>query len=173
MNINYFGDAANLFSNSYELKIIQILYNNHNVKNVTNVTNYDERVFQRELINKLDRKLDIVVLGSSRVMTIQSEYFNNQTLINNGVAGASIEDIIAIFQMYKNKKILPKKIILGIDPWIFNINNNQKRWLSIKKEYYNYCNEELENTVSILNSKYTQFFSPSYFQKSLKNLQKK
>ena len=167
---NYFGDAGNLFSKSYELEIVEMLKFN----NVENVSNYDERVFQRELINSLEIKPEVIALGSSRVMTIDSDFFNDQIFINNGVSGSSIEDLIAIYQMYKSKDMLPKEIILGVDPWLFNINNDQNRWLSIEKEYnkyYNKAESKINPSFTIL--KYTQLFSPSYLQASIKSLQRK
>jgi hypothetical protein len=92
--------------------------------------------------------------------------------INNGVSGASIEDLISIYQMYKSKNMLPKEIILGVDPWLFNINNGQNRWLSVEKEYNEYYNKaESKINLSFTILKYTQLFSPSYFQASIKILQ--
>ena len=168
--INYFGDAGNLFSKSYELEIVEMLKFN----NVENISNYDERVFQKELINSLEIKPDIIAIGSSRIMSIDSDFFNDKIFINNGVSGASIEDLIAIYQMYKSKDMLPKEIILGVDPWLFNINNNQNRWLSVEKEYNKYYNkEEPKINLNFTILKYTQLFSPSYLQESIKSLLRK
>lgn len=164
--INYFGDAGNLFSKSLELEIVEMLKFN----NVENISDYDERVFQREFINSLQIKPDIIALGSSRVLSIDSDFFNEKIFINNGVSGASIEDLIAIYQMYKSKDMLPKEIILGVDPWLFNINNGQKRWLSIEKEYNEYYNFLEPNfNLGFKIFKYTQLLSPSYLQASIKN----
>jgi len=169
ITINYFGDAANLFSKSKELEIVEMLKNT----NVENISNYDERVFQKKFINNLKIKPEIVAFGSSRVFSIGSDLFDGQIFINNGVSGASIEDIIAIFQMYKSKDFLPKKIILGVDPWIFNLFNGQTRWLSIKKEYDSYNNlEKTEVNTNFMDSKYGQLLSPSYFQSSIKKVYK-
>ncbi len=162
--INFLGDAGNLFSKSYEMEIVEMLGFN----NVTNISNYDERAFQRDFINSLETKPDIIAIGSSRVMSIDSDYFNDQIFINNGVSGATIEDIIAIYQMYKSKDILPKEIIFGVDPWIFNINNGQNRWLSIEKEYNEYYNiKETKTDLGFKILKYSQLFSPSYLQASI------
>jgi len=165
ISVNYWGDAANIFHTGYERNIANIIYTN---KNAANISNYDERILQRELINKIKSKPDILILGSSRTMLINSSYFENKKLINNSVSGASIEDFIAIYQMYKTKDMLPKKIILGIDPWLFNENNGQKRWRSLKKEYYSFFNKTTDE--DILNNKTEQLFSFSYFQSSLRSL---
>jgi hypothetical protein len=161
---NFLGDSAQLFSSGYENKIANILIEGNNV---TNITNHDERILQREWIDKLDSSPDIIILGSSRSMMIREKDFENKKLINNAVSGASIEDLIAIYQIYKSKNIPPKKIILGLDPWIFNENNGEKRWLSLQKEYDSFYNRESDNKESDY-YKLKQLVSISYFQSSLK-----
>lgn len=165
ISVNYWGDAAKIFHTGYERNIADIIYTN---KNATNISNYDERILQKELINKIKSKPDILILGSSRTMLINSSYFEDKKVINNSVSGASIEDLIALYQMYKAKNILPKKIILGIDPWLFNENNGQTRWNSLKREYYSFFNKTIDK--DILNNKTQQLFSFSYFQSSLRSL---
>jgi hypothetical protein len=165
--INYFVDPGNLFSKSYETEMVEMLKYN----NVTNISNFDERAFQRDFINSLETKPDILAIGSSRVVYIDSDFFKDKEFINSGVSGASLEDLVAIYHMYKFKGILPDEIILGVDPWIFNINNGQNRWLSIEKEYKKYYNkEESKINLGFTFLKYTQLFSPSYLQASLKLL---
>jgi hypothetical protein len=167
ISVNYWGDAAKIFHTGYERNIANIIFEN---KNATNISNYDERILQKELINKIKSKPDILILGSSRTMLINSSYFENKKLINNSVSGASIEDCIAIYQMYKAKNILPKKIILGIDPWLFNENNGQQRWHSLQKEYYNFFSKTIHKQKNILSDKTQQLVSFSYFQSSLRSL---
>ncbi len=167
ISVNYWGDSAKIFHSGYEEKIADIIFNNCNA---TNISNYDERVLQRELINRLDTNPDVLILGSSRTMLINSKYFKNKKVINNSVSGASIEDLIAVYQIYKTRNILPKKIILGIDPWLLNENNGQTRWKSLEKEYASFSSEETEVNQSILSNKAKQLFSFSYFQASFRNL---
>jgi hypothetical protein len=167
ISVNYWGDSAKIFHPGYENKIAEILFNN---QNATNIANYDERILEKKLINKLKSSPDILVLGSSRTMLINSSYFDAKKVINNSVSGASLEDLIGIFQLYKAKNILPKKIILGIDPWLFNENSGQTRWHSLRKEYNSFINKESEINESTLSIKTKQLFSLSYFQASFRNL---
>lgn len=167
VSVNYWGDSAKIFHPSYEKKIADIIFKN---QNATNIINYDERILQKELINRLHTNPDVLILGSSRTMLINSTFFGEKKIINNSVSGASIEDLIAIYQIYNEKEILPKKIILGIDPWLLNENNGQIRWKSLEKEYASFSNERKEINKSILNNKFIQLFSFSYFQESFKNL---
>ncbi len=171
VSVNYFGDAANLFSIGYEKNIADEIIKGNNV---TNVYNYDERLLQKYLINNSNFCPDVLVMGSSRVMQISSSSFKEQTFLNSAVSEASIEDLLAIYQMYEQKKCLPKKIILGLDPWILNINNGQTRWSTLKQEYF-ILHNQLSNNNEVaddkhIDSKYLQLVSPSYFISSFKKM---
>lgn len=164
--VNYIGDSANLFKAGYELKMAQIVTDG---KNVTNVDNYDERLFQKECIEQLKYKPSTVVLGASKAMQINGKMVQDSNFFNSTVSGASIEDYIAIYQIYKNNNKLPKKIIIDIEPYLFNNNANQERWKSIQSYYYQFKKEKV-STEKI--NKYNELISLSYFQSSIKNLYK-
>lgn len=77
ISVNYFGDAARLFSVGYEKRIADIILSGINV---TNISNYDERLFQKELITSMEHSPDVVILGSSRTMLINKDYFNKNSM---------------------------------------------------------------------------------------------
>ena len=164
ITVNLIVDPAKLFNRNHYNKIINILDNNNNTY-LTNIMNFDERLLNKMFVEKLNKRYDILVMGSSRTKLIRDEYFSNSELFNTSVSGASLEDLIAIYQLYKKHNILPDSIYIGIDPWIFNVNNNQERWKTLKKEYYSFLNEPLQNNTS--QNRLLQLISPSYFQESL------
>jgi len=87
IGFNYFVDPANIFrSEKYCQAVVSLLLKG---KNVANITNYDERLLQKEYINSLTQRRDIVVLGSSRVMQISASLFPRHSFLNNGVSGRS------------------------------------------------------------------------------------
>ncbi len=169
ISVNYWGDAAHLFNTSYEKQIAKMIFDNYHV---TNISNLDERILQKNLIEKMQQAPDVLVLGSSRTMLINSTFFNNEKFINSSVSGAGLEDVIAIFQIYKQRNILPKKIILGVDAWLFNREDNKRRerWIPLKEFYYQYWGTEEFLKKEYPDYKMKQLFSFSYFQVSLKNL---
>lgn len=161
--INYFGDGAKLFDKDYEREIAEIISEG---KNVTNIQNYDERLFQAHLIKNEESCPKIIVAGSSRTMLINSELVED-TLRNNSVSGASIEDIVSIYQLYKDKGMFPDKIIIGVDPWTFNENSNQRRWQSIANSYYRFHKKKkVSDTINNELDKIKQLVSLTYFQSS-------
>ena len=96
-------------------------------------TAMDERIFIKHRINYENYNPQILVIGSSRVMQLGENELKKKTL-NLSVPGASIEDQIAITELAL-EKFNPAIIYLAADPWLFNVNNNQKRWKSIKADY--------------------------------------
>jgi len=178
--VNYFGDAANIFKKDYEKNIANDLLKGNNV---TNVANYNERLLQKYLIKNTSFCPDVLVIGASRSMLINSTYFKGETLFNNCVSGATIEDLIAIVEMYRQKKCLPKKIIIGVEPYFLNSNNNQKRWETLELEYQTFINRTANDSLKkednlifkthIFLKKvfvFKELLSPSYFKSSVLEL---
>jgi len=167
--INIIIDPANIVSKA-EIKIAKYLSEGYNV---TYAQNIDERILQKKIIQNLQSSPAIVILGSSRVMLIGRDYYDN-SCFNNCVSGASIEDIIAIYQLYidNGRTGSIEKIVIGIDPWLFNKNNDQNRWESLSNEYYSFMDKKIPIIKKIPIYKYSQLVSPSYFQTSIKNIPK-
>lgn len=138
--ISYLVDPTGVFSeNAYENEIATILLSGHNVGNIEN---YDERLLQRDLITRNTEKIDTIVIGSSRSMEISKASFGdpeimNTTFFNHGVSGCTVEDEIAILELYFEKGTSPKTVIIGVDPWILNSNNGQMSWTTLNSEYKN------------------------------------
>ena len=98
-------------------------------------SNMDERLFVKSRIEIEKQNPNVILAGSSRIMQIGKHNLKDDCL-NFAVSGASIEDDIAIIDLATNK-FHPKKLIIGADPWLFNSNSGQSRWLSLKPEYIN------------------------------------
>lgn len=96
-------------------------------------SNFNERLFIRSRIQHEKSNPHVIVIGSSRVMQVSTKTVN-QDILNLSVSGASIEDVIAIWQLSKTK-FTPSNFYIGADPWIFNINSNQNRWKSLSEDY--------------------------------------
>jgi len=139
---------------------------------------------QKYYIAGLKEKKDIIVLGSSRVLQIRSTFFPAKSFFNHGVSGGTLEDYMAIFEMYREKNQEPGIIVLGLDPWLLNKNSDQERWKSIGDYYERFASEigldnRLSNPLFIWQDsrffkikKYLQIFSLTYFQSSIRYLWK-
>lgn len=132
--VNLYVDPAKLFDwgHQYERGMAKILGQG---KYVVGMSNYDERILQKMRTEEAPlTKPEWIVMGSSRSMQISSDMLGKPVL-NLSVSGASIEDHVAISQMVSGWP--GKKFIVGADPWIFNANSDQDRWLSVCDDYRN------------------------------------
>jgi len=166
---NYCVDPAQLFSDgNYEQGVADILLSGNNV---TNVSNYDERLLQKAYINNLKRGNDVIVFGSSRSMHIRSHLFPGMSFFNHGVSGASIEDYLAIYELYEQRKFVPSIVVLGLDPWILNQYSGQNRWKSLRWEYFSIANRlNINSNIDNDNEskKLMELISLPYLKESIK-----
>lgn len=96
-------------------------------------SNINERIFIKNRIVYERSNPEAIVIGSSRIMQASSKGAGIE-LLNLSVSGASLEDLVAIWEL-SSKKFNPRYVFLGADPWIFNINSGQNRWTSLSEEY--------------------------------------
>ncbi|MDN5114479.1 hypothetical protein [Aliarcobacter butzleri] len=177
---NYKTDSLGLLRESTLEKVAEELSNGRIIAGLGNI---DERIFRKKQIEYLKNDVEYVAIGSSRIMQLRKNMFLNDE-INNfqnySVSGASIEDYIALLQIHKNKfGTLPKNVILGLDAWIFNKNNEQTRYKSLTKEYNQFLKilnvnplekPKKEETNKI---KISYFVSLDYFKENIKSFRKK
>lgn len=143
---NYTFDSYGFFKQNNEVSFAAKAVATGN--NIAGLENYDERLFQKQVFQNFEVYPETLIIGSSRTMMVQSSMLSNSNrTFNHSVSGASLEDYIAILGLYAQKKVLPKKVIFGIDPWIFNKNNRQSRWLGLSTEY-NFILGEIRGTAS-------------------------
>jgi hypothetical protein len=97
-------------------------------------SNLNERALKRALVAAQGSNRATVVLGSSRVMEI-GERLVGPDVVNLGVSGASIEDFVALIQLYRTRGITVPRYLIGLDPWILNENSEQDRWIEFSEEF--------------------------------------
>jgi len=169
VSTNYYVDPAKRFNSIYEQKIVDIFLRG---KYATNISNYDERLVIHKLAQQRTKKADILILGSSRSMLINQSHFGDFEVFNGSVSSACLQDLIINYQIMKDNDMLPeKKIILGIDPWTFNDNNNEKRWKWNESKYNKFFKKDTK-VIRLIESntfsKYHELISLSYFQSSIR-----
>lgn len=174
--INYYADPAHLFSGGrYEKRMADILASG---AHVANISDYDERIMQDYYISNLRERKEVIVLGSSRSLQLRSDLFPGMSFFNHSVSGATIEDYLAIYGLYRERNFKPSIVVLGLDPWILNKYNGQSRWRSLKDEYYSF-QKKINNdpdiqprrmSIDIKQSRFIQLISLAYLEESVKEL---
>jgi peptidoglycan/LPS O-acetylase OafA/YrhL len=111
--------------------------------------NMDERKFTQYRLVYEQKKVDVIVMGSSRLMQLGLNSFKKSTL-NLSVSGASVEDYVAFIPESVNK-FKASIVYIGADPWLFNKNSEQTRWTSVINMYSFWQKKILEhNQESVL-----------------------
>jgi len=102
--------------------------------------NWDERTFKISQL-ALQKTPDVIVLGNSHAAMISTDMFPHQTtLFNMSISGASLEDLLIMWQVVKVSNRIPKRIVLEIDPWMLTADITQfQGW----RKYSNYLNDFL------------------------------
>jgi hypothetical protein len=170
--LNYKIDSLGLFGNTnYLVKAAQALTDG---KMIAGLKNSDERFFQELIIKNLKVKNDAIAIGSSRTMQLRKRFFLEDKInfFNHSVSGASLEDYIAIVGAYEMiHGYIPKTIVLGTDPWIFNKYSGQNRWKSLQK-YYDFeiskFSDEAKINATVNTTKWKQLINYDYTISNIK-----
>lgn len=142
-------------------------------KNILVTSNIDERILKKNLIENLEEAIEILILGSSRIMSIGKEHFKqNKKVFNGGVSSAGIKDILGILNIAEEKFDSIGTIFLGIDPWLFN-KNEDKRYKSIENEYIKFLEKLNQKQTKDSFEKIKYLFRFSTLRDSFKVLKNK
>ena len=174
---NFKVDSSGVFGNSnYLSRAAKALTSG---KMIAGLQNIDDRLFQDLIIKNLQVRNEIIAIGSSTTMQLRKGFVaeDRNNFFNHSVNGASLEDYIAIVGAYESiHGYLPSTVILGVDPWVFNKNSGQGRWVGLKK-YYDYgldkiYGEELDspsnNNITISAIKWKQLINFDYTVSNIK-----
>ena len=129
-----FITVIGLFSISASLDIEELSAKKLTNSNYIYFQNIDERKFMQYRLAFETMKVEVLVMGSSRLMQLGANSFGKSTL-NLSVSGASIEDYVALLPESINK-FKPSEVYIGADPWLFNKNSEESRWVSVKEMYF-------------------------------------
>ncbi len=148
----------------------------------------EERLNQKDTLSK-----DILVFGTSRSSEISSDIFPQNTFFNCAIPNGNVLDYIALYGLYKRYEMLPKYLIIAIDPWTFHARKSIKTNkeiqavsdisipLRVNSDLINDCytglkflelygtNFKLKKNNNSFND-IAGFFSPNYFQNNIRSI---
>lgn len=132
-------------------------------KNLIRVTpdRFDERKFVIGQIDAIDRP-DLLLMGSSRLMQADSKMFSSKIqMFNAAISVGTIPDFAAIWQEIKNENKSPKYVIISLDPWVFNRNNQRNEWKSNEKLYQQFQSGHVDLTIQRIKKYASNFLRKS------------
>lgn len=170
--INYYIDPLHLFSNAYYKKAGELLLKN----NIAFESCNEKKLLVEFLKHQPDS--DLLILGSSRTAILDTPQVKKK-LLNLCTSHVLLYDMIAAYGLYTTTHNTPKEIIMGIDPWYFNIHKTAEDDFYLKAYYtsmllkMNFSGKQI--TVPELKSmsfyeQCKQMFSFNYFQNSITSI---
>jgi len=135
--VNFFVDPSGVFS-QVENEDRWVAEKLKAGLNVIYDTSINDRMVQSSYIKSIGEEkkdLTIVVIGSSRALQINNSVFLEKSFFNSSLTGATLEDILAITELYLKNNVNVETVILGVDPWMFNRNNGMEKWRILEVEY--------------------------------------
>ena len=127
--IAFFSAYASRIDLKYEDKLASKLTGNVAVYS----SNINERRFIKAYVSKTHIIPDYLIIGSSRSMQIGRNSGLSETM-NLSVSGASIEDVVAIWNLASDK-FKSAQIVIGVEPWMFNGKYGQEQWMDLGLEF--------------------------------------
>ncbi len=178
-SFNYIMDPAGLFVD--EIFYLQLAEEMIKGKTIAIYNNMNEAIIQTCMAKKIPNK-DVIVLGSSRIMGVNSvSVSNNLSLYNMSVSSANLEDDIALWELYlEYHEKRPEYVIIGLDSNLLNSNAKRGKWHQELGDYYTRGMnriQKIDGDVFIASSKWTdkyfQLISYGYTKASFKEFLKR
>lgn len=173
IGVNYFGDPANVFhANELVDSVFEITSSG---KNADGVSNYADRLFVERRITAMTEPPTVAVIGSSRTAQLDS-FIIGEDCFNASVAGATLEDAAAIYEIYRECGLVPKRVILCVEPWYFDVNKNDVRYGLYLSDYYeSFIRRNIDKNYkytgeTLFSKNAKELFSLGYFQTSANTL---
>lgn len=114
------------------------------------------------------KKIDILIMGSSRSMVINTKQFHEKTLFNASVSTANLHNFVAIDDLLKKNGIRCNTLIILLDPILF-YGSFFSRSQKLDRIYYKKHNKLIYyfNNVKYIADIFIECLSISYFQSSI------
>jgi hypothetical protein len=168
MWVNYTVDRSGTFQGTQYLReVANMLLSGQDVVGYEQL-NERQRDITEILVANMDPAPDTIALGSSRIMQMDTELADGGTFFNFAMTGADYYDIIGTFYLFDRQGTLPKNVIIGVDPWLFDTSADSTDARSNKELYAAFLwyalGMEVDYEEPDATDKWEALYSPSYFQ---------
>ena len=95
---------------------------------VTDVVNFNDRAIEQLLAEGRAHAPDVLAIGSSRIQPLPASAFPGVVFVNAGVAGAGLDDVLAVYALYDTASRRPRRVVLNLDPWTTDRDDDAPAW---------------------------------------------
>ncbi len=142
--VNYYVDCQGYFLGDSKLRTIaNALFEGYAVVGYDQMNGRDREVLDVIVANMdEDTTPETIALGSSRVMQITRDLVGT-SFYNSATTGGDFYDLLTSFYVYDKRGKLPKNVIIGVDPWLFNTDPDAQDKRSNRTLYAEFLSEKL------------------------------
>jgi hypothetical protein len=97
---------------------------------------FDQRPWLEAKLDDARHCPDTLILGSSTVGTIAADGEHAESIINGWLTNGGIEELEAATAIMDRSGCRPQKIVLGVDPWLFNVAQTSESWRSLSSDVF-------------------------------------
>jgi hypothetical protein len=166
--VNLTIDPANLLLDGENERAIAIAMNDG--LNVQGTSDLDGLALQLHRVALMDAAPNVIVIGSSRAMSIRDGFMPGR-LVNNSVSSAGLSQYCTIVRAYMQRKLLSGKMLLAVDPWLFNAGTQNQEDTDIPAGCEPFSpegvNRPIAAAVTRTHAKAFEFISLGYLQASM------
>lgn len=173
--VNYYVDCQGYFLGDSQLRTIaNALFEGYAVVGYDQMNGRDREVLDVIVANMDEHTTpETIALGSSRIMQLTQQHVGT-SFYNSATTGGDFYDLLTSFYVYDKRDKLPKNVIVGIDPWLFNADPDAQDKRSNRTLYAEFLSEKLDIPTAYEKEdarKSWQFlYDLSYFQGNLEFL---
>lgn len=141
---------------------------------ISNFEKMDERQITKLYAQNLSEPLDVISLGSSRVLQLTEDIVGTDSFFNAGMVGAEQPDVMSSYYLFDRAEKIPKTVIFCVDPWIFSTAPEATTYRRVDWTMYNEFlhyglgQQDVDVTSSEENmALWLSLTSPAFFQENL------
>jgi len=104
-------------------------------ENVLTDGRINDRLVNKHYLWGRRERIGVAILGSSRSMAIHGSSFPGRSFFNLSVGGANVRDHVATYALLRERGLLPRTLVLALDPWLLNRHGGTTWWVTLDAEY--------------------------------------
>lgn len=128
--VNWYVDSYAYLRVTYEQISEQMTEEQNNVVGLEE-SNFNDRNLLLACLKEQASK-EVIVIGSSRVLSFDHEMFGTDSFYNAGMSETTIYDLLAVTGILTQQNTLPQKMVIGVDPFLFNVSTNNEKWKELE-----------------------------------------
>lgn len=173
--VNYTVDCQGYFRGDTELReVAMTLFAGNAIIGFEQLKDQERMILDVIVANTDEETMpETVAFGSSRILQLTQEIVGT-SFYNSGTTGGDFYDLLSTFFIYDKREKLPRNVIIGVDPWLFNTDPDAQDKRSERNLYAEFLTEKLGIPTEYEHSDPAQtwkfLFDLSYFQGNLEYL---